>query len=1100
MRTVVIRVGAWCLLGLGLGSSHGFSWQDKGDTKLESSEPATDTKQAGETPQFNAGLLGEIKFRSIGPALMSGRIADIAVDQQQPNTWYVAAGSGGVWKTINAGTTWTPIFDNYGSYSIGCVTIDPRNRHTIWVGTGEAVGGRHVGYGDGVYVSRDGGQSFTNRGLKASEHIAKIVVDPNDSNVVYVAAQGPLWSAGGERGLYKTTDGGANWQQILAKGEWTGVTDVVLDPNNAQVVYAVTHQRQRTVAALLNGGPESGIHKSTDGGATWQALTSGLPGEDKGKIAIALSPLDSQVVFATIELADRKGGFFRSDDGGQSWTKQSDYTSGGTGPHYYQEIWADPHWGESLYHANVVLGRTDDGGKTFVGIGNDNKHVDNHAVAFHPTDSDFLLVGCDGGLYVSYDRGESFVFIPNLPLTQFYKVDVDYDFPVYHVVGGTQDNNSQYGPTRTLSDNGIRNSDWRITIGGDGHDCAIDPQDPNIVYCESQEGYLRRFDRKTGQSVDIRPQPQAGETELRFNWDSPILISPHSHTRLYYGSKKLHRSDDRGESWVELSGDLSRGLDRYKLPLMGRVWGLEAIWDLMAMSAYGNITSVSESPQVEGLIYVGTDDGLIHVTEDGGKNWRKVDKIFGVPEFFFVNDIKADLHDSNTVYACVDNHKQGDFKPYVLVSRDRGRNWELMNGDLPERHLTWRIVQDHVKPELLFLATEFGVFFTRDGGTHWLKLPGLPTIPVRDLAIQTRENDLVAATFGRGFYVLDDYSPLRELDQAYLDGHEFAVFPVRPALLYLPADALGGRRGSQGDQYYSADNPTYGAVFTVYLRQGMETAKQARLKNDEKAKSSGTDTPYPGWDAIKAEDREQDPALLVEIRDARKNVVRRFTGPVSAGIHRVAWDFRYAPFGDFGTALAAPGKYSVQFYRRDKDRTEPVGEPQGFEVVSVIDPTLEPMDAQKVIAFQKEAGELQQAISAAGKLIETGTSELGQVRELVRAGRIDDLELLDTIRGLELKLQDAQESLFGDMTAPRRFADGKPSIAGRVNTALFGSMGNTHGPTKTHREQFAIAQREYDQVIGDVRRVVETEMERLRKRLDELGAPWTPGRKIPKAP
>jgi photosystem II stability/assembly factor-like uncharacterized protein len=1080
----------WIVLG-GLCAA---GWTQE-ESKLEKEQEPSELAD-----KYDAGLLGSISFRSIGPALMSGRISDIAVDSRQPNTWYVAAGSGGVWKTVNAGTTWTPIFDQYGSYSIGCVALDPSDRNTVWVGTGEAVGGRHVGFGDGIYVSRDGGQSFTHMGLKSTEHIAKIVVDPRNSRNVYVAAQGPLWSSGGERGLYKSTDGGKSWNAVLTKGQWTGVTDVVLDPKNSRVVYAATHQRHRTVAALINGGPESGIHKSTDGGATWTELKNGLPGEDKGKIALAVSPFDSNVVYATIELANRTGGFYRSANAGASWSKMSDYTSGGTGPHYYQEIWVDPHRLDSVYHANVVLGRTDDGGKSFHGVGNDNKHVDNHAVAFHPTDPDFLLVGCDGGVYKSFDRGATFQFVDNLPLTQFYKVDVDYDYPVYHVIGGTQDNNTQYGPTRTLNANGIRNSDWRITIGGDGHDCAIDPEDPNIMYCESQEGYLRRFDRATGQSVDIRPQPGGDESDLRFNWDSPILISPHSHTRLYYGSKQLHRSDNRGDQWQAISGDLPRGVDRFGMKIMGRVWALEAIWDLMAMSAYGNITSISESPLVEGLIYVGTDAGLIQVTEDGGKNWRKIDKIFGVPEFFFVNDIKADLHDANTVYVCVDHHKTGDFKPYVLVSHDRGATWESIAGDLPERHLVWRIIQDHVRPELLFVGTEFGVFATIDQGQHWLKLAGMPNIPVRDLAIHKRENDLVAATFGRGFYVLDDYSPLRELSPSFLEQHDFHVFPVRPALLYLPDDLLGGRRGSQGDGLYSADNPPYGAVFNVYIKSPITTKKQARLKQDEKTKSAGGDTPYPGWEAIKAEDREQDPSLVVEIKDARGQVVNRFNGPTSAGVHRVVWDLSYAPVGGMVRSLAAPGAYSVQFFRRWQDQTSPLGEPQPFEVVSVIRASLPGQDGQQILAFQDQASALQQSVSAAGQIIQSSLDELKQVRAAIAGGRRGGLELLDSVRGLELKLLDARELLFGDRTAAQRFADNPPSVSSRIGTALFGTMQQTYGPTQTHRDQLDLARQDYDRAIGTIRGVVETELEQLRQRLDQAGVPWTPGRKIPEIP
>ena len=611
---------------------------------------------------------------------MSGRIADIAVDPVDTNTWYVAAGSGNLWKTTNAGTTWEPIFENYGSYSIGCVTIDPQLRSTLWIGTGEAVGGRHVGYGDGVYRSLDAGKTFKNVGLEQTEHIAKIVVDPRNSDIVYVAAQGPLWAPGGQRGLYKTTDGGATWQAVLAKGPYTGVTDIVFDPRNPDVLYAATHQRHRTVAALINGGPESGIYKSVDGGANWRELTGGLPSEDKGKISLAISPQQPDIVYATIELAGRTGGFWRSDNGGESWTRMSDYISGGTGPHYYQEIWADPHRFDVVYQANVELGRTEDGGRSWQTVESPWKHVDNHAVAFHPHDQDFLLVGCDGGVYRSFDYGQTFQYCANLPLTQFYKLSLDNDFPCYHIVGGTQDNATQYGPSRTLNESGIRLSDWRTTIGGDGHDCAIDPSDPNIIYCESQEGFLRRYDRRSGVSIDIQPQPGPNDEALRFNWDAPMLISPHSSSRLYFGSQRLHRSDDRGNSWQTISPDLTRGLDRFLLKLMDRVWSIDATWDLFAMSQFGTITSITESPLQEGLIYVGTDDGLIQVTEDHGQNWRKIDKIYGIPEYAFVNDLKADLHDVNTVYAVLDNHKTGDLtavrheehRPRSVLDIDRG--------------------------------------------------------------------------------------------------------------------------------------------------------------------------------------------------------------------------------------------------------------------------------------------------------------------------------------------------------------------------------------------------------------------------------------------
>ncbi len=1051
--------------------------------------------------KFSAETFSGLKLRSIGPALMSGRIADVAVDREHPNTWYVAAGSGNLWKTTNAGTTFTPIFEDYPSYSIGCVTIDPNNRFAIWVGTGEAVGGRHVGYGDGVYKSLDGGKSFENMGLKTTEHIAKILVDPRDSDVVYVAAQGSLWAPGGERGLYKTTDGGQTWQQILAKGEYTGVTDIAFDPRDPDVLFAVTHQRHRTVWALVNAGPESGIHKSTDGGATWRGLTDGLPGDDMGKIAVAVSPQKPDVVYATIELAERKGGSWRSTDGGETWTKTSDYMSGGTGPHYYQELWADPHRFDVLYQANVRLGRSIDGGRTWESAEGTWKHVDNHAVAFHPADPDFLLVGCDGGLYRSYDFAETYQFCANLPLTQFYKLSLDNDYPIYHVVGGTQDNNTQYGPARTNNTSGIRNSDWRTTIGGDGHDCAIDPEDPNIMYCESQEGYLRRYDRATGESIDIRPRPAEGEETLRFNWDSPILISPHSHTRLYFGSKKLHRSDDRGDSWTTISPDLSRDRDRFKLPLMGRVWSIDAAWDLFAMSEYGNITSIAESPLVEGLLYVGTDDGLIHVSEDGGAAWRKIESLDGVPEFAFVNDLKADLHDAGTVYAVLDHHKTGDFRPFVMKSTDRGHTWQPMTGNLPDRHLVWRIVQDHVEPKLFFVGTEFGIFFTLDAGKQWTKLTGgVPTIPFRDLEIQKRENDLVGATFGRGFYVLDDYTPLRTASSQALTKSEFVLFPVRKSLLYVPARALGREKGSQGDSFFTAPNPPFGAVFTYYLRDSMKTRRERRHEKEARVKKAGGSNVYPGFDVLKSEEREDDPTITFTVTDADGRVVNRVAGPTSKGFHRVAWNLRYTTTTQDEKArgpLVVQGKYTVRAAKRVDDRVTPLGEPQTFEVVSISQPSLSPQDPQATLAFQQEAAELLAAIAGARGKLDEALSDLEEIKAAIRKASEENAGLLDAARRLELELLDARDLLSGDTTRTSRSHPAVPSIYRRARNALAGSVNSTHGPTKTHRQEYDIARRRHEALAPTLTRLLGPEMAELQKKLEAAGVPWTSGRPIP---
>jgi photosystem II stability/assembly factor-like uncharacterized protein len=1053
--------------------------------------PNSETK---EPKEVDPNLFGALRLRSIGPAFMSGRIGDLAIDQKNPNTWYVAVASGNMFKTSNAGTTFEPIFENYGSYSIGCVTIDPNNSNTVWVGTGENNGGRHIGFGDGVYVSHNGGKNFENVGLKDSEHLSKIIVDPRDSKTVFVASQGPLWSPGGERGLFKTTDGGKTWNNVLSAGEYTGVTDVVIDPKDPDVMYAATHQRHRNVWAIVNAGPETGIFKTTDGGESWTELKSGLPGSDMGKISLGVSPQHNNVVYATIELAGRVGGFWRSEDHGASWSKVSDFVSGGTGPHYYQELWVDPHRYDVLYQANNSFVRSVDGGRTWDVIEGSTKHVDNHAVAFHPQDKDFLLVGCDGGVYKSYDFCKTYQFCGNLPISQYYKVDVDYDLPFYNIAGGTQDNYSHYGPSRTGSVQGIVNSDWVKTIGGDGHDGAIDYEDPNTIYAESQQGFIRRYDRKTGEAVDVRPRPAAGEDDFRFNWDSPILISPHSHTRIYFASNFLHKSEDRGDSWETISPDLSRNINRFTLPTMGQVPSIDAAYDLYAMSQYGNITSISESPVVEGLLYVGTDDGLIQVSEDGGENWRKVDQIYGVPENSFVNDIKADIHDADTVYACLDNHKTGDYKPYLVKSTDRGKTWKSMVGDLPDRHLVWRIVQDHERADLFFLGTEFGIFFTFGDSEKWTKLQGAPTIPFRDLAIQKRENDLVGASFGRSFYVLDDYTPLRYATSDKLQDGGFHVFPVRPALWYVQSDSLGGRKGFQGDSFYSADNPAYGATFTYFNGKKYQTKKQKRMAAEAKQKDGDVTTPT--WEELRAEELEEAPQVYLQVTNSNGDVISRVNASTGKGMHRVTWNLRYSALsgGRFGP-LAAPGTYQVQPFEMVEGKVAALAEPVEFEVKSIVDPTLPLQDREEVLAFQKEVVEKLNRVSAVGSILNERAGQLDEIQNLLQRSAKGTPELLAKARELELKLKGFEEKISGDSTRADREVPTEPSMRSRLQGALSGSS-STYGPTKTHREQVEIATELFEAVVGDFESFVE-EIEAFEVELDEAGLPWTSGREIP---
>ncbi|MEL6870749.1 MAG: glycosyl hydrolase [Pseudomonadota bacterium] len=1069
------------------------------------------------TPGFNEATFKGLEWRSIGPAFMSGRIADIAIHPERQSTWYVAVGSGGIWKTENRGTTWTPLFDDESVYSVGSVTIDPSNPNTIWVGTGENVSGRHVSYGNGVYRSRDGGKSWEQMGLEESERIGMIRVDPRDSNIVFVAAQGPLWSGGGERGLYKTTDGGETWNKVLGDGlgnnddddRYTGVSEVHMDPRDPDVMYAVSWQRIRSVAALMDGGPGTGIHKSEDGGETWRELTSGLPDTVMGKTGVAISPQKPDVIYATIELANRTGGFWRSEDGGESWEKRSDYISGGTGPHYYNEIFASPHQFDRVYQMDVWMHVTEDGGKTFTKVNSDTKHSDHHAMAFDPNDPDYLLVGVDGGIYESYDGADSWRYAANLPITQYYKVAVDYDKPFYNVYGGTQDNNSQGGPSRTMSAHGITNGDWFVTLFGDGHQSAVDPNNPDIIYAEWQQGNLTRYDRRTGEQVYIRPQAGEGEAPDRYNWDAPILISPHDSKTLFFASHRIWRSDDYGDSWTAISGDLTRNERRVDAPMMGRTWSYDAPWDLYAMSEFNTIVNISQSPIDPDIIYAGTDDGLVQVTEDGGKNWRRIDRLPGVPNRFFVNDIKADLHDADTVYVVVDDHKNGDFSPYILKSENRGRRWTQISNNLPDNHVLWRVVQDHVKPELLFVGSEFGVFFSVDAGANWTKLKGaVPNIAFRDLAIQKRENDLVGATFGRGFYIFDDYTALRSVTADMLED-DSVLFPVRTAPWYVPKRDLGcsenGCQASQGDAFYVAKNPEFGATFTYYLAEGIQTSKEQRREKEEKLEADNANVSFPPMTVLLDEAREDAPAIVFTVNDAEGNVVRQIEGPVTAGFHRVAWDLRYPSLvawtpqeaeedyePDMGV-MVAPGQYTVTMAKRVDGVTTALNQTQRFAVESIRpDPVLPGSTQAERVIFAQQVDEMLRVADGTGNAMMLVHAELEAAKAALKRATAGE-SLYQQAVSLQDRLADQQERLFGNETREIYHDWDMMSVQNRLWHARFGPNTNVYGPTPAQRESLRIGRTLYDNIVVQLD-AISRDHDALNAAMDAAGVPWTPGR------
>jgi photosystem II stability/assembly factor-like uncharacterized protein len=1045
-------------------------------------------------------VIAGLKFRSIGPALMSGRIGDFAVNPHNPKEFYVAVCSGGVWKTTNAGVTYKPIFDGEGSFSIGCVTVDPNNPHTVWVGTGENNSQRSVSWGDGVYRSLDGGKSWQNMGLKESEHIGMIAIDPRDSNTVFVAAQGPLWRSGGDRGLYRTTNGGKSWERVLFVSDDTGVNEVHLDPRDPDVVYVSSYQRRRHVWTLVNGGPESTVYKSEDGGNTWRKIARGLPGGDLGRIGLDISPANPDVIYAIVEAADGKSGFYRSTDRGETWSKRSGYAT--TSGQYYNEIICDPAEVDRVYALDTIMHVTEDGGSSFQRAPRINRHVDDHALWIDPTDNDHLLVGSDGGIYETYDRGANWRFTADLPITQFYRVSVDQATPFYNIYGGTQDNNSYVGPSRTTDHIGIGNEHWEITVGGDGYETQVDPTDPNIIYCQWQHGGLVRFDRRSGERVDIKPREKPGEEPYRWNWDSPLILSPHDHHRLYFAANILFRTDDQGNSWRAISGDLTRQTNRDLLKVMGRVQPVDAVSRHGHTSFYGNIVALSESPLVEDLIYIGTDDGLIQITEDGGENWRKISLFPTVPDITYVSCVFASLHDPDTVYASFDNHKQGDFKPYILVSRDRGQNWEPMVGDLPEGNVVYALTQDHVEPGLLFAGTEYGVFCTVNEGKNWVKMKsGLPTISVRDVDIQRRENDLVLGTFGRGFYVLDDYSPLRLFSKDTLK-KEAHLFPVKPALRYQQRSRLGGRggKGSQGASYYSAPNPPFGAVFTYHIKESLKTRKERRHEAEGKAIKAGKDVDIPDLKALRAEREEPTPEMWLIIRDADGDVVRRIKASKSKGLHRTSWDLRYASHrppstSGFGSgAMCLPGTYTVTLAKRVDGEMEEIIEPLAFEVENLALATFAAEDREEVLEFQQKAGKLQGAVFAASSVANDANTRLQHIRQAILASAEADPEWLVEAEKIQEDLNELLIEMRGDPTRRRYEMPSPPSIMSRINGVVGNQFSVSSPPTQTQRDGYEYAADAFEKVLDKLTKVVEEDLAALERKLDEANAPWTPGR------
>ncbi len=1083
MGAVLLLIGAF-LLALPQAEAKKDKDEDTGDT-------------------IKASVVSGLKFRGIGPAFASGRIADFAVNPCNPSEYYVGVACGNIWKTDNNGTTFKPVFENYGSYSIGALAMDPKNHNVVWAGTGENNHQRALGYGDGVYKTVDGGKSWKNMGLEESRQIGMIAIHPENTDVVFVAAEGSAWGPGGDRGLYRTKDGGETWEKVLEISENTGVNNVIFDQECPMTMYATSEQRRRHVHTKIGGGPESAVYKSTDGGENWRKIMKGLPSVDIGGMGIAMSPVYPHPLYLIMEAAEDKGGFFMSTDKGESWKKMSNHHSSGQ---YYNEIYCDPKDVHKVYSMETVSKYTLDGGKTWNRLGLTKRHVDDHAMWIDPEDTDHFIIGGDGGVYESFDGGEHYVHKTNLPVTQFYRVNVDNSEPFYWVYGGTQDNNSLGGPNRNTSSSGVSSCEWIRTLGGDGFWQAIEPGNPDIVYSAYQYGNIFRYDKKSGERTKIKPQPLKGEKTYKWNWNAPFILSPHSPTRLYMAANKVFRSDDRGNTWEVISGDITAQIDRNTWPVMGRYWGVDAVVKDVSTSLYGMAVSLAESPLQEGLLYVGTDDGLIQVTEDAGENWMKVENFPGVPEHTYVSDIFPSYFDANVVFATFDNRKRDDFKPYVLKSTDKGKTWEPIANNLPDDETVHTIHQDHVNPDLLFVGTEFSVYFSNDGGKIWTQLKsGIPTIAVRDMEVQERENDLVLATFGRGFYILDDFTPLRDLSPELMDSAAH-IFPIKDALMYIQKS---GRYGT-GSTWYTADNPPFGATFTYYVKEVPKTLKQERKEREKELIKEKAPIPIPSLEELRAEESEVAPHLIFTIYDSDGNEVRKLYKSASKGVKRITWDLRYAgnrpvslrndkfdPTASQGSGwMVMPGDYTVTIDMYHRGEVTELAGPEQFTVKVLEHTTLPADDRSELVAFQEEISEVSRIVDASERVAEDMLTNMRKIRQTLYKTPDASPVLLEKVNQLEAELEDIMWAFNGQEPKASREENrpAPPSINERLWAIMVPHWSSTSAVTQTQRDQLELLEEEFPPVLEKIREIKEEEMPKIEEELENLGAAWTPGR------
>ncbi len=1082
---------------------------------------------------IDPGLLAGVSARSIGPAGMSGRVTAIAAVESNPNIVYIGAASGGVWKSTNGGLTWTPVFDDQPVASIGAIAVDPSNPDVVWVGTGEGNPRNSASIGDGVYRSPDGGRTWTHLGLEKTERIDRIVVNPSNPNVVWVAALGQEWGENPERGIYKTEDGGRSWNRVLYVDPRTGAADLSIDPRNPDKLFASMWQYRRWPWFFKSGGPGSGLFATSDGGRTWKrfAEEDGMPKGDLGRIGIAVSPSNPDVVYATVEAA--KSAVVRSDDGGKSWRTINERFDANPRPFYFAHIQVDPQLPNRLYSLDFNIRVSDDGGRSFDDLYPGSLiHGDYHAMWISSHDPSWFYVGNDGGVAVSHDRGRTARFVTTLPLGQFYHVAVDNQTP-YNVYGGLQDNSSWRGPNTVWQQGGIRSHEWTTLVGGDGFETRPDLADPNLIYTMSQGGEIVRYDLRTGEQRAIKPSPSEGG-KLRFNWNAGFATDPLEPGTIYIGSQFLHKSADRGETWTAISPDLTTNNPNWQHQEVSG--GLTR--DVSNAENYTTIIAVAPSPVQKGVIWVGTDDGRLHVTRDGGKTWTSLEKnVPGVPANTWIPNILASKSDAASAFVVFDNHRREDFKTYVYRTDDWGKTWKsLATSDL--RGYAHVMEQDPGDKDLLFLGTETGLWASNDGGRQWLKWThGVPTVPVMGLAIQPRELNLVVGTHGRSVYVIDDIRPLRTLSEKAM-AEPVHLYESGPAQQHWFAGEPGGF--GLGSAEFRGENEPYGAILTYSLnapglpypdekkeRARKEEERAAKLKTDEGRPETGIpqtpqelsekESPTPGKQPASTagakgktpEKPKAEEAKEVEIRvaDASGKTIRTFTAPARQGLNRAVWDLTRDGSKPFPSEKpptnphpsgfeVPPGSYAV---------TVKMGDHEAKGSVQVVpDPRSRNTEADwraREDATKRVDALLGALAEAAGRIRDT-RADVNSVVARVQARKKDappeakdakDAKP-DPLLESANKLKEGLDKLELRLWTPYNAVGIQPGTdaATKAFYATGYVLSSWAPPSPTHLEYLRQAEKATNDVLADINRFFETDVAAFRKTADAAGARLLP--------